>query len=57
MALPLAGRVWLGGLLRGQEHERVEIARRLVNSETGMNIDVVATATKMKPEEVERLKA
>ena len=45
------------GMLRGQEHERVEIARRLVNSETGMNIDVVAAATKMKPEEVERLKA
>ena len=45
------------GMLRGQEHERVEIARRLVNSESGMNIDVVAAATKMKPEEVERLKA
>jgi hypothetical protein len=43
-------------MLRGQEYERVEIARRLVNSETSMNIDLVAVATKMKPEEVERLK-
>ena len=45
------------GMLRGQEHERVEIARRLINSETGMNIDAVAAATKMRLEEVERLKA
>ena len=45
------------GMLRGQEHERVEIARRLVNSETIMNPDMVAAATRMKPEDVERLKS
>jgi magnesium-transporting ATPase (P-type) len=44
------------GMLRGQEHERVEIARRLVTSESAMSVEVVAVATKMKPEEVERLK-
>ena len=43
-------------MLRGQEHGQVEIARRLLNSENGMNIDVVAAATKMKPEK-SRLKA
>ncbi|MAH63100.1 MAG: ATPase P, partial [SAR324 cluster bacterium] len=45
------------GMLRGQEHERVEIARRLVNSETSMNPDMVAAATRMKSEDVERLKS
>ena len=45
------------GMLRGQEHERVEIARRLVNSETSMNPDLVAAVTRMKLEDVERLKS
>ena len=44
-------------MLRGQEHERVEIARRLVNGETSMNPDVIAVATRMKTEDVERLKS
>ena len=44
-------------MLRGQEHERVEIARRLVNIETSMNPEMVAAATRMKSEDVERLKS
>lgn len=44
------------GLLQGQEHERVEIARRLVNSGTDVTLETISTVTKMKPEDIERLK-